>query len=108
MRLLKHGFGPLEPGKFENHFACRLLLFSHDSGQAAEDSVADIATLLILEKKFEHQSTTVLAVQFIKVTKAILLPLAYISVCMLIFLYVTCTERERKSKRSCVREERAY
>lgn len=27
---------------------------------------------------------------------------------MLILLHVTCTEQERKSKRSCVREERVY
>lgn len=49
VRFLKQGFGPPEPRKSRSHFACRLLLFSCDIGQAADDSVEGMEILLFLE-----------------------------------------------------------
>lgn len=81
------------------------LLFSLDSGQTAEDFVAGIATSLILEKKIEASvynsfgCTTNKCNQRHSPSSCL-----YFHGFMLIFLYVTYTERERKSKRSCVME----
>lgn len=51
--------------------------------------------------KCEHQSKTVLAVQLIKVTKAILLPLDCISVCVFPYFYMWHALKEKEQKKLC-------
>lgn len=52
--------------------------------------------------KFEHQSTAVLVVQFIKVTKAILPLLVYISLCECLYFYTWHALKEKERAKEAV------